>query len=208
MSKTRTSRPSKGESELQRIIQEMEQHISDVRVQLAAAVKDTERIQKALEYQRHMVSVWENKAELARDAKREDLAQEAQEHTRRHSRYAREIEGELHQIQSTASRYRDQMNAFELKIEAAKVRIEVLWARRKHQQMQQSVEAPAARLSHSIDRFDQLMQHMEAEMELTQELRAPPRQTATPEAEQAANRHLEALKSLKPLHPNTDNPDP
>ncbi|MBH25347.1 MAG: hypothetical protein CMH57_13025 [Myxococcales bacterium] len=199
---------SQGENELQRIIQEMEVHISDIRVQLAAAVKDTERIQKALEYQRHMVSVWDKKTDMAREAKREDLVQEAQEHTRRHAGYAREIEEELQQIQGTAARYRDQMNAFELKIEAAKVRIEVLWARRKRQQMQQSVEAPANRLAHSIDRFDQLMQRMEAEMEIDQELREPRRPEPAPEPDQAASRRLEALKTLKPLHPNNNTPEP
>ncbi|MEO1268740.1 MAG: hypothetical protein AAFX99_11625, partial [Myxococcota bacterium] len=94
-----SSIPSKGESDLQRIIQEMEQHISDVRVQLTASVKDTERIRKALDYQRHMIDAWDKKAEMAREANRQDLVTEALEHTKRHTRYAQEIDEELQKIQ-------------------------------------------------------------------------------------------------------------
>ena len=193
-----------GEVELQTIIQDMERYIHDIRHKLSEALKETERTQKALEYQHQMSKAWDEKARFAEQSGRTDLTQEAQEHRRRHDNYASEIEQEWQRVHSTASRYKSQLSSFEMKIEAAKVRIELLWARRQHAQIQKSVEAPTAKLALTIDRFERLMSQIEVEMDLDQELRVSGPQLVHSQPPMQADElaKIRAFKNLKPLYPS------
>jgi phage shock protein A len=82
------------------MIQEMEDTLVEIKASCAGAMATQKKVQREREHLRGRVKQWEDRAQLAVDKGREDLAREALMEKRRYLRQAEILEGEWVQCQT------------------------------------------------------------------------------------------------------------
>jgi phage shock protein A len=153
------------------MITEMEDTLAEIRASCAGAMASQKRVERALEECRDRGAGWEEKAELAINKGREDLAREALYEKRRCLERANVLEEEALQTQGIVDQYKEEITQLESKVDAAKEKQRLLLHRHIHAQGKKRAREELRRIDTSdawlrFEQFENRIERMEAEADL------------------------------------------
>ncbi len=160
---------------LNQLILDMKEQLINAKKQVAVAIADEKRLKKQLDSEVHKASEWEKKAMMAVRAGRDDLAKEALSRKQEHDELAQEYQGQWEAQKAAADKLRDSLRQLNNKIEEAKRKKNLLIARKKRAEAQQTIQETMSGLNDTsaFDAFDRMsdkIEQMEAEAEASAEL--------------------------------------
>jgi phage shock protein A len=129
------------------------------------------RVERALAEVKDRAAGWEEKAELAVNKGREDLAREALYEKRRYTERANALEEEALQTQGIVDQYKEEIAQLEEKVNAAKEKQRLLLQRHIHAQGKKKAREELRRIDTSdawlrFEQFENRIERMEAEADL------------------------------------------
>jgi len=160
---------------LNQLILDMKEQLIEAKKQVAVAIADEKRLKKQLDNELHLSREWEKKAMMAVRAGRDDLAKEALARKQEHDDLAAEYKGHWEAQKAAADKLRDALRQLNAKIEEAKRRKNLLIARQKRAEAQQTIQETMSGLNDTsafdaFDRMSEKIEQMEAEAEASAEL--------------------------------------
>lgn len=153
------------------IIQEMEETLVEVRTVSAKAIADKKELSRRKQWLTDEAANWEQKAGLAIEKGREDLAKGALGEKLRFEKESNDTDSELKQIESSLQALEDEITQLQQKISEAKARQKTLVARHATATSQlkarritnkTSVEETLSKLDSYERKLDQLEGHVES----------------------------------------------
>lgn len=183
------------------MIQEMEDTLVEVKANCAGAIASRKRAEKGVESAGALIATWEERARLAVEKGREDLAREAIRERRRleelRDAQAREVAG----CETVVAGLKEDIAAVEAKLADARQRHRLLVERHRRARSHQATRTVIERVTRydAMSRFDQLEQRierMEAFQEIDPDLQKPSLEEAFAdlEASDTVEEELERLK--------------
>ena len=160
------------------MIQEMEDTLVEVKANCAGAIAARKRAERAVATAETAISTWEDRARLAIEKGREDLAREAIRERRRleelRDAHAKEVSG----CDEVVARYKEDIGAVEAKLVDARQRHRLLVQRHKRAKTHERTRGVIERVTRydAVTKFDQLEQRierMEAFQEIDPDLQKP-----------------------------------
>lgn len=160
------------------MIQEMEDTLVEVKANCAGAIAARKRAERAVTTAETGTATWEERARLAIDKGREDLAREAIRERRRledlRDAHAKEVAG----CDEVVARYKEDIAAVEAKLVDARQRHRLLVQRHKRARTHERTRGVIERVTRydAVTKFDQLEQRierMEAFQEIDPDLQKP-----------------------------------
>jgi phage shock protein A len=153
------------------MIREMEDTLVEIKSSCAGVMAECKKIERGLEDVRSKEMYWEEKAKLAVQKGRDDLAREALHEKKRFSQRVKILEDELAEHNTLVNQYKDDIRQLEDKLASACEKQRVLVHRhvRAQRKMRAQEEIRKASGSEAIIRFDELenrIERMEAEADL------------------------------------------
>jgi phage shock protein A len=153
------------------MIREMEDTLVEIKTACAGVMAGSKKIQRQLEDLRERVGYWEEKAELAVNKGRDDLAREALIEKRKFSRQTDSLENELAEHEDLIRQYQDDIRQLEEKLKSARDKQRMLVQRHIHAQSKIRAQKEIRRIdsSETMIKFDELenrIESMEAEADL------------------------------------------
>lgn len=186
------------------MIQEMEDTLVEIKASCAGAMATKKKVERALDEARNRAEQWGQKAQLAVDKNREDLAREALLEKRRYRERADALEKERAQNETLVEQYQGDIIKLEDKLETAREKQRILVQRHTHAQQRRRAEKGIRKVdtSGAIVRFEQFenrIERMEAEADLVNFGRRPPLEAefAQIEGDEELEKELEALKAAR-----------
>ena len=186
------------------MIQEMEDTLVEIKASCAGAMATKKKVERALDEARNRAEQWGQKAQLAVDKNREDLAREALLEKRRYRERADALEKERAQNETLVEQYQSDIIKLEDKLETAREKQRILVQRHTHAQQRRRAEKGIRKVdtSGAIVRFEQFenrIERMEAEADLVNFGRRPPLEAefAQIEGDEELEKELEALKAAR-----------
>ncbi len=160
------------------MIMEMEDTLVEIKASAAGVMATRKKVQRDLQYSRSKSNDWAEKAALAVDKDREDLAREALKEKRFYISQAEALERELAEFDILVEQYQNDIRQLEEKLTEAREKHRILVQRHLHaksrKRMQQQVHRTES--SDAVVRFEQLenrVDRMEAEADLVNFGRKP-----------------------------------
>jgi phage shock protein A len=169
------SRAEDPEKMLNQVLLDMQNSLVEAKKQVAVAIADEKRLQKQYESESEKAKEWERKAMLAVSAGNDALAKEAlvrkQEHDNISTQYQQQWIGQ----KAAVDKLKDALRLLSNKIEEAKRKKNILIARKKRAEAQQTIARTMSGLSDTsaFDTFDRMsakIDQIEAEAEAGSEL--------------------------------------
>lgn len=160
------------------MIQEMEDTLVEVKANCAGAIAARKRAERAVATAETAIATWEERARLAIEKGREDLAREAIRERRRledlRDAHAKEVTG----CDEIVARYKEDIAAVEAKLVDARQRHRLLVQRHKRARTHERTRGVIERVTRydAVTKFDQLEQRierMEAFQEIDPDLQKP-----------------------------------
>ena len=160
------------------MIQEMEDTLVEVKANCAGAIAARKRAERAVTSAETAIVTWEERARLALEKGREDLAREAIRERRRledlRDAHAKEATG----CEEVVARYKEDIGAVEAKLVDARQRHRLLVQRHKRAKTHERTRGVIERVTRydAVTKFDQLEQRierMEAFQEIDPDLQKP-----------------------------------
>lgn len=169
------SRSEDPEKILNQLILDMKEQLIQAKKQVAVAIADEKRLKKQLDNEINKARDWEKKAMMAVRAGRDDLAREALARKTEHDSLAQEFQGQWEAQKAAADKLRDSLRQLNSKIEEATRKKNLLIARKKRAEAQQTIQQTMSGMSDTsaFDAFDRMqgkIEQMEAEAEASAEL--------------------------------------
>jgi phage shock protein A len=160
------------------MIQEMEDTLVEIRASCADAMATKKRVQRAQEETRVRAKDWGNRAQLAIDKGREDLAREALVEKRNYQEHAEALDAEMEQCDALVDQYQADILQLENKLRAAREKQRVLVQRHVHARNKKRAQMDIHRVETSdafirFDQFENRIERMEAEADLVNYGRRP-----------------------------------
>ena len=124
---------------LNQLILDMKEQLINAKKQVAVAIADEKRLKKQLDAELHQASEWEKKAMMAVRAGRDDLAKEALSRKQEHNELSEEYQKQWQAQKAAADKLRDSLRQLNNKIEEAKRKKNLLIARKKRAEAQQTI---------------------------------------------------------------------
>jgi phage shock protein A len=184
------------------MIREMEDVLVEVKASCAGAMASQKRVQRAIDEARSRVEEWENRAKLAVEKGREDLAREALAEKRRYAERTESLGAELAEHERLVGQYRDEIAQLEEKLNAAREKQRILVQRHIHAQKKKRAEEGIRKAETSdaftrLEKLENRIERMEAEADLVNYGRKPSVQEEFEKIEhdEDLERELEELKS-------------
>jgi phage shock protein A len=184
------------------MIQEMEDTLVEIKASCAGVMATKKRVQRELEGALARAKQWEEKAQLAVNKGREDLAREALLEKRRYRERASALEKELAQCDGLIEQYQADMTQLEDKLGTARERQRILVQRHIHAQRRRRAQQGIRRLDTTdalirFGQFEHRIERMEAEADLVNFGRKPPLEDefARLEGDEEIEKELQALKA-------------
>ena len=194
------------------MIQEMEDTLVEVKASCAGAMATRKKIQRESEQMLIRAQQWGDRAQLAVDKGREDLAREALLEKRRYQRQAESVEQELVQCEALVEQYQDDILQLEDKLAMAQEKQRLLVQRHRHAQQKQRAQREIRRFDSTdavmrFEQFENRIERMEADAALVNYGRQPRLEDefALLEGDEDIERELQALKTAATRRP-TDTP--
>ncbi|MFO7776061.1 MAG: phage shock protein PspA [Candidatus Hydrogenedentota bacterium] len=153
------------------MIREMEDTLVEVKASCAGAMATKKRVQRELNTANERAREWADKAQLAVDKGREDLAREALMEKKRYTEKIQSLEKELEQCDALVNQYQSDIQKLEDKLSSARERQRVLVQRHIHAKGKKRAEEGIRKVDTSdamvrFERFENRIERMEAEADL------------------------------------------
>ena len=153
------------------MIREMEDTLVEVKASCAGAMATKKRVQRELNAANEGVREWGEKAQLAVDKGREDLAREALMEKKRYTEKVESLEKELEQCDALVNQYQSDIQKLEDKLSNARERQRMLVQRHIHAKGKKRAEEGIRKVDTSdamvrFERFENRIERMEAEADL------------------------------------------
>lgn len=187
---------------LKLMIREMEDTLVELKASCAQAMASRANVCRSLAYDRQKAEAWAAKAQLAVEKNREDLAREALLEKRAYLKKVETQEAQTQQLDAVVEQYRHDIARLEEKLDQARNKTRVLAQRHQHAQQartarEQAERARSAEAMLRFDKFEQRVDHMEANAEMAGRQAAPCLEEAFAklELDDDIERELDALRS-------------
>jgi phage shock protein A len=187
------------------MIQEMEDTLVEIKASCAGAMAEAKKVERELAGVQERVQAWADKARLAVDKGREDLAREALLEKRRLAQRAGALEAELEEARALVGRYQDDIMQLEDKL--ASVREKERMLKQRHLAARQQTrarrgvrQADSSEAMQRFERFQNRVERLEAEAELVnygQAQQGLEGRFAELESDEEIERELAALKDAQ-----------
>jgi phage shock protein A len=153
------------------MIREMEDTLVELKAACAGVMAESKRIQRQHDEAGHRARFWADKAQLAADKGRDELAREALVEKRRYRQRADALEQELADHQGLVEQYQADIGQLEEKLKSARDKQRVLVQRHIHAERKRRAQQEIRRIdsAEAVFRFDELesrIERMEAEADL------------------------------------------
>ena len=153
------------------MIREMEDTLVEIKTACAGVMAGGKKIKRQLEGLGARAQYWEEKAELAVNKSRDDLAREALVEKRKFNRRIETLENDLGEHDLLIEQYQDDIRQLEEKLKSARDKQRMLVQRHIHAQKKMQAQEELRRIdsSESVMKFDELenrIERMEAEADL------------------------------------------
>ena len=186
------------------MIREMEDTLVEVKASCAGAMATKKKIQRELDECGTRSQDWGDKAQLAMDKGREDLAREALLEKRRYSERVETLESETTQCEELIDQYQEDISKLEDKLITAREKQRILVQRHVHAQRKMRTEQHIRKMDTSeamrrFDTFEERIDRMEADADLVNYGRKPTleEEFRNLEGDEDIEKELEALKFKK-----------
>src|SRR5262249_39776296 len=161
------------------MIQEMEDTLVEIKASCAGVMAAKKKAHRELEEIQTRALQWGDKAQLAVNKAREDLAREALIERRRYHERANALEKELTQCEALIEQYQTDMTQLEEKLSTAREKQRILVQRHIHAQRRKRAQQEIRRFDTSdalirFEQFENRIERMEAEADLVNFGRKPP----------------------------------
>jgi phage shock protein A len=184
------------------MIREMEDTLVEIKSSCAGVMANSKRAQRHLHAVRAREKGWNEKAALAVNKGRDDLAREALVEKRRYSRNAQALEAEVSELNGIADQYKADICQLEEKLHAAREKQRVLVQRHIHAKKKIRSEEEIRRMDSSeailrFSRFENRIERLESEADLVNWGRKPTLEEKFDhlKADEEIENELAALKS-------------
>jgi phage shock protein A len=153
------------------MIREMEDTLVEIKTACAGVMASGKKIKRQLEGLGARTRYWEEKAELAVNKGRDDLAREALVEKRKFNRRIETLENDLGEHDLLIEQYQDDIRQLEEKLKSARDKQRMLVQRHIHAQRKMQAQEEMRRIdsSETVMKFDELenrIERMEAEADL------------------------------------------
>ena len=153
------------------MIREMEDTLVEIKAACAGAMASSKKVQRQLDTLHERIHYWEEKAELAVNKGRDDLAREALVEKRRFSQRMDGLENELTEHNLLVDQYQDDIRQLEDKLKSARDKQRILVQRHIHASRKRQAQEEIRRVdsSEAMLKFDELenrIERMESEADL------------------------------------------
>ncbi len=160
------------------MIREMEDTLIEVKASCAGAMATKKKIQRELDEIGERSSLWGEKAQLAVDKGRDDLAREALIERKRYQERTEALAKEQDQCDHLVAQYQDDIKQLEDKLASAREKQRMLVQRHVRAQRKMATERDIRRLDTSdamarFDTFEERIERMESDAELVNFGRKP-----------------------------------
>jgi len=153
------------------MIREMEDTLVEIKTACAAVMASSKKVQRQLDGHKARAQYWEEKAALAANKGRDDLAREALVEKRKFTRRTETFEHDLVEQNLLIEQYQDDIRQLEEKLKSARDKQRMLVQRHVHAQRKMQAQQEMRRIdsSETIMKFDEIenrIERMEAEADL------------------------------------------
>lgn len=153
------------------MIREMEDTLVELKAACAGVMAQSKTLQRRRDEVESRTRFWAEKAQLAVDKSRDDLAREALVEKRRHQERCDVLDAELKQTGDLVQQYQEDIRQLEDKLKAARDKQRMLVQRHAHAERKRRAQEEIRRVetSDAVFRFDELesrIDRMEADAEL------------------------------------------
>jgi phage shock protein A len=153
------------------IIQEMEDTLVEIKAASAGVMAGIKKVERQMEGAQNRTNYWDEKAELAVNKGREDLAREALIEKRKYTQMVETLDNELSEHNLLIDQYKDDMGQLEEKLISARKKEKILIQRHIHAGNKKRAQEEMRRFEGSdvLIKFDELenrIERMEAEADL------------------------------------------
>jgi phage shock protein A len=160
------------------MIREMEDTLVEIKASCAGVMASRKKTERQLKEARNREENWQQKAELAVNKGRDDLAREALTERRRYKQRAVALEKELVECSGLIDQYQDDIRQLEDKLASARERQRMLVQRHVHANRKKRAQQEIRRMesSEAVYKFEELenrIERMEAEADLVNFGRKP-----------------------------------
>lgn len=160
------------------MIQEMEDTLVEMKASCASTMAGCKKVGRARDEAGKRSQDWEEKARLAVDKAREDLAREALVEKRRWHERAEALEHEVRECEALIAKYQEDIRQLEEKLAATKEKQRLLVQRHVHASRRRRAQEDLRRLDSSdawirFEQFETRIERMEAEADLVNAFRRP-----------------------------------
>jgi len=191
------------------MIREMEDTLVELKAACAGVMATRKKIQRQIEEARSRETLWEDRASLAVEKRRDNLAREALQEKRRFTRMIQSLETELNDHQGLVTQYQNDIRQLDEKLTKAREKQRVLAQRHTRAMGKRKAQEEIRRVDsyETMAKFDDLenrIERMEAEADLVNYGRKPTLEEAFEKLyDDDIEKELDALKSIK--KENADN---
>ena len=191
------------------MIREMEDTLVELKAACAGVMATRKKIQRQIEEAHSRETLWEDRARLAVEKRRDNLACEALQEKRRFTRMIQSLETELNDHQGLVTQYQDDIRQLDEKLTKAQEKQRVLTQRHTRAMGKRKAQEEIRRVDsyETMAKFDDLenrIERMEAEADLVNYGRKPTLEEAFEKLyDDDIEKELDALKSIK--KENADN---
>lgn len=163
------------EKMLNQMLIDMQQQLVEAKQQVAVAIADEKRLRKQFDNERAAAQEWEKKAMLAVKAGNDELAKQALQRKGEHAKTALSFEQQWQAQKAAVDQLKGALQSLNNKIEEAKRKKNLLIARAKRAEAQQTIAETMDGLNQTsafdtMSRMEEKIDKMEAEASATYEL--------------------------------------
>ena len=163
---------------LKLMIQEMEDTLIEIKAQCASAMAQSKTLGRAVAEARDRTEEWADKARMAMQKGRDDLAREALLEKRRYQERADSLEVQVHDTDALIEQYQNDITQLEAKMNSVREKQRLLVSRHMHAQTKKRAEETIRRADGTdvmtrVEGFEKRIDRMEAEADLVNFGRKP-----------------------------------
>ena len=153
------------------MIREMEDTLVEIKASCAGVMAEQKKAERHQDELDSRVSFWEEKAGLAAQKGRDDLAREALLEKRRYTNRSGDLKREILELKMLIERYQDDIKQLEGKLKLARNKQRILVQRHIHARRKRKAEEEIRRMDsvdtiHKFDDLESRIERMESEAEL------------------------------------------
>lgn len=157
------SKAENPEKMLNQMIIDMNEHLIETKKGVASAIADEKRLERQMNENMSKSKDWEQKAMLAVNAGKDDLAKEALVRKTEYDGYVNELKPQWEAQHAAVSKLKEGLKMVQQKIEEAKRKKNILIARAKRAEAQKKIQQTMGSIteSNAFDTFDRMAEKVE-----------------------------------------------